>query len=184
MEPHHDGAHGREGSSVDNFALAVSHAISRLKMDSLKLKPKQIEAIRMVYENKDVFVWLPTGYGKSVCFHVLPYVFDFKLGRVGASPNKHSVVLIVCPLVSLMVDQVSELKTRGIQAAILSGNRDVEPRLTATETDVQAGKFTHLYTSPEAVIGVDRWRRMLVESPLSEQVVAVVIDEAHCVYKW
>ena len=113
----------------------------------------------MVYENKDVFVWLPTGYGKSICFHVLPYVFDFKLGRVGAPPNKHSVVLIVCPLISLMVDQVSELKTRGVQAAILSGNRDVEPRLAATEADVQAGKFTHLYTSPEAVIGVDRWRR-------------------------
>ena len=119
--------------------------------------------------------------GKSICFHVLPYVFDFKLGRVGTSPNMHSVVLIVCPLVSLMVDQVSELKTRGIQAAILSGNRDVEPRLTATETDVQEEKFTHLYTSPEAVIGVDRWR---LESPLSEQVIAVVIDEAHCVYKW
>ena len=54
----------------------------------------------------------------------------------------------------------------------------------ATEADVQAGKFTHLYTSPEAVIGVDRWRRILAESPLSEQVVAVVIDEAHYVYKW
>ena len=79
---------------------------------------------------------------------------------------------------------MSELKTRGVQAAILSGNRDVEPRLAATEADVQAGKFTHLYTSPEAVIGVDRWRRMLAENPLSEQVVAVVIDEAHCVYKW
>ena len=89
-----------EGSRVDSFALAMSHALSRLKKDSLKLKPKQIEAIRMVYENKDVFVWLPTGYGKSICFHVLPYVFDFKLGRVGAPPHKHSVVLIVCPLIS------------------------------------------------------------------------------------
>ena len=29
-----------------------------------------------------MFVWLPTGYGKSICFQVLPYVVDFKLGRL------------------------------------------------------------------------------------------------------
>ena len=99
------------------------------------------------------------GYGKSVCFQILPYIFDFKLGRVNAPPVKRSVVLIVSPLVSLMIDQVSDLKSRGVQAAVLSGNQDVEPKFTATENDVQQGKFTHLYTSPEAIVNVNRWRR-------------------------
>lgn len=60
----------------------------------------------------------------------------------------------------------------------------MEPTLTATERDVKEGSFTHLYTSPEALICVDRWRQMLVESPLSEPIVVITIDEAHCVYQW
>ena len=56
-----------------NFTSASSYALSSLKMDKLQLKAKQVEAIRMVYERRDVFVWLPTGYGKSICFQVLPY---------------------------------------------------------------------------------------------------------------
>ena len=59
-----------------NFSSAISYAPSCLKMDKLQLKAKQVEAIQVVYERTYVFVWLPTGYVKSICFQVLPYVFD------------------------------------------------------------------------------------------------------------
>ena len=113
-----------------------------------------------------------------------PTVFDFKLRRISAPPTKRSVILIVSPVLSLMIDQVSDLKSRGVQAAILSGNRDVDPKFIATESHVQEGNFSHLYSCPEAIVSADRWRQMLLKTPPSEQVVAVVIDEAHCVYKW
>ena len=184
MEPHEHEGRLHEASDESAFASGVSYALSRLKMDKMVLKPKQVEAVRPVYERKDAFVWLPTGYGKSICFQMLPYLFDFKLGRISAAPDKHSVILIISPLLSLMVNQVSDLKSRGVQAGILSGNPDVNPSFIATESHVKEGRFSHLYSCPEAIVSADRWRQLLADKPLSEQVVAIVIDEAHCVYKW
>ena len=68
-----------------------------------------------------MFLWLPTGFGKSICFQVIPFLFDYKLGRIESPLPQRSVVVVVSPLVSLMVDQVTSLRLRGVNAAILSG---------------------------------------------------------------
>ena len=57
------------------YALTASH---------LTLKEEQKRSVQAVYEGNDVFVWLPTGYGKSLCYQVLPLVFDHKLVQRGA----------------------------------------------------------------------------------------------------
>jgi len=54
-----------------------------------------------------MFVWLPTGYGKSLCYQVLPFITDYKHGVV--ETQRHSLVLVVSPLVALMVDQRSTI---------------------------------------------------------------------------
>ena len=59
------------------------------------LKTEQQEAIRQFVLGRDVFVSLPTGYGKSVCYFPLPFVFD-RLRRV----DKKSIVVVVSPLVA------------------------------------------------------------------------------------
>ena len=172
-------------TAVSDFQADVSYALSCLKRSSLVLKSGQEAAIRDVYDGSDVFVWLPTGYGKSICYQVLPYLFDSKLGRVDASPVEQCVVLIISPLISLMVDQVTALQSQGVGAAILSGNAGVDKKLLATVTDIQAGKFKLLFSSPEAaVVGPSKWKDLMLTSPLSHQIVALVVDEAHCVYKW
>ena len=51
------------------------------------LKSEQVEAIRHMYEASDVFVFLPTGFGKSICFKVLPFLFDYKHGKVGSTDS-------------------------------------------------------------------------------------------------
>ena len=61
-----------------------------------------------------MFVWLLTGYGKSLCYQVLPFLFDHT-GR-----RTDSLVVVVSPLVSLMVDQVHVLQQKGVKAAIMS----------------------------------------------------------------
>ena len=89
----------------------------------LKVKVKQEEALFHFYNGRDVFAWFPTGlYGKSICFQLISFLLDFKLNRTTVPQVERSVVLVISPLVSLMVDQVSGLQRRGVPAAILSGN--------------------------------------------------------------
>ena len=49
-----------------------------------RLKPKQLEAVEVFVSGKDMFVSLPTGYGKSVIFAILPLLFGLLLGNAAA----------------------------------------------------------------------------------------------------
>ena len=173
-----------ERSSVSSsaFSKALSHALQMLGTPDLYLKKQQAMAVRAVYDGRDVFVWLPTGFGKSVCFQTLPFVFDFKLGLVGA--QEKSVVIVVAPLVALMVDQVQSLRARNVNAVIVSsGGREgrVAGNLLATEETLDSASL--VYCSPEALVQ-HKWRDVLEKPVFSERVRAVVVDEAHCVSKW
>ena len=110
-------------ASKDDFMAAVAYALSCVKQEHLVLKQKQLEVLQNLYESRDVFVWFPTGYGKSICYQLLPFIFDMAFSRTSAPPSERSVVLVISPLVSLMVDQVSGLQKRGVPAGILSGNK-------------------------------------------------------------
>ena len=114
-------------------------------------------------------------------------MFDHKLGR--SNVGCKSVVLVVSPLVSLMVDQVTSLRSAGVGAAILcgagfpSGGR-LTDKLLVDERDIERGKFSLLFGTPEAaIVESERWRELLLGDPLHQQVVAVAVDEAHCVHK-
>ena len=61
---------------------AASYALKQLKMSYFSLKPEQRKSMEAVYDGHDVFMWLPTGYGKSLCFQALPFLMDFKRGLV------------------------------------------------------------------------------------------------------
>ena len=62
---------------------------------------------------RDVFVALPTGYGKSLIYACLPRVFDLLLNKEG------SIVLVVCPLIALTEDQVTSFRKLGLSAAFV-----------------------------------------------------------------
>ena len=82
------------------------------------IKEEQLAAAKGVYEGQDVFVCLPTGYRKSLCYQTLPFLMEHKLGGSKA-------ILVVSPLVDLMEDQVYRLKKRGVIASILSSPTSV-----------------------------------------------------------
>ena len=65
---------------------------------------KQKEATIEFVSRKDVFILLPTGYGKSVYYATIPLIFDQLRGNIG------SVVVVVSPLIALMKDQVESFK--------------------------------------------------------------------------
>ena len=96
---------------ASKFELSLSYGLSCLRLEGLEIKDKQLEGIQAIYNGKDVFLWLPTGYGKYLCYQCLPFLFDHKLSKVDLPPHKRSVV---SPVVSLMVDQVASLRGKGV----------------------------------------------------------------------
>ena len=76
------------------------------------LRVEQKTALLQFLSGNDIFVRLPTGYGKSLCYILLPLIFD----RLNTHISLSSVILVVSPLVSLMKDQMRALEGRGISA--------------------------------------------------------------------
>ena len=108
------------GSLANAWGNIVEDALRKLceVFGFERLNKHQEEALRLVVESKsDVFVNLPTGFGKSVVFQALPVVYS----HVEPSREKPPViVIVVSPLVNLMKDQVSRLTSLGISAVSLS----------------------------------------------------------------
>ena len=66
------------------FTDALSYDLSCVGLSSIALKQEQLTAIRYLYQRKDVFLWLPTGLGKSVCYEVLLFLFKFAGSKSGS----------------------------------------------------------------------------------------------------
>ena len=109
--------------------LAIKTAAERLGFK--KLKEKQIEAIKAFISGKDVFVSLPTGYGKSLIYGILPLVFNILEGLSHSdllyikrfffcfTGKERSIIVCVSPLTSLVMDQKSQFTPRGVIAGTM-----------------------------------------------------------------
>ena len=64
--------------NFEKFECALSYTLQRVRTPGMKPKPDQVLVIQSVYNGKDVFVWLPTEFGKSSCYEALPFVADWK----------------------------------------------------------------------------------------------------------
>ena len=66
--------------------------------EQFKFENQKEAIISAVLKKKDVFVSLPTSFGKSVICQALPIVFDGFTGESG------HIVIVVSPLLSLIKD--------------------------------------------------------------------------------
>ena len=64
------------------------------------MKEEEVVAVKAILEGKDIFVVLPTGYGKSLCYMALPFLFDTMGSEEG------SIIIVVTPLTAIIKDQV------------------------------------------------------------------------------
>ncbi len=125
----------------------------------------------------DVFAVLPTGSGKSLCFVALPLVFEKLRGDQGLSSI---VVVYNSPLISLMKDQVQKYNGKGVKCAFIGQ----ESESLCLEECVLNREYHVVYSSPESLLRNDKWRNMLSSTVYQESLVAIVVDEAHCVDSW
>ena len=139
-----------------------------------KLNEHQKVAIsKLVIERKDVFVNLPTGYGKSLIFQSLPLVFDSLTKESG------HIVLVLSPLLTLIDDQIQNLRALGLSYVSLS-HLNTEDEMKA----VEKGEYQVVYATPEAVLKNKRWRQMLHNSVFKSKLCAIAVDEAHVIKQW
>lgn len=144
-----------------------------------ELKPEQREAIMAFAGGRDVFISLPTGYGKSICYGCLPALFTRLKGKAEDGTGQGCVAVVVTPLVSIMKDQTREFNKRGVLSVYISGSMQQQD-----EDDLLQGLFSLVYISPELLLCCRKWREMLMSDIFKERMVGFVVDEAHCVKKW
>lgn len=128
-------------------------------------RPKQKEIILSVLGGNDTLGLLPTGGGKSITFQVPALVLG-------------GVTIVVTPLISLMKDQVDNLRQRSVPAVYLhSGLTRAEHKLAMDKC--RLGKARLLYVSPEKLKS-----KTFVEALRTMDVRLIAVDEAHCISQW
>ena len=159
------------------FSTALAYSLEQLGLSHVVFKEEQRAAIKSMYEGRDVFVCLPTGFGKSLCYQTLPFVLDYK----GGSSTSSNAVIVVSPLIALMEDQVSGLRRRGVKSSIITSSAGVTKEYICTEEGLATDNL--FFCSPEAIVS-PKWLETFERPEFSGRVVALVVDEAHCVSKW
>ena len=143
--------------------------------DSLKkyfgfstFKGRQEDIISTLLEGRDVFVLMPTGGGKSLCYQ-LPALMS------------EGTAIVVSPLIALMKNQVDAINglfsEEGI-AHVLNSSLNKSQTKTVME-DIRSGKTKLLYVAPESLIK-EEYLDFLKEVKIS----FFAIDEAHCISEW
>jgi ATP-dependent DNA helicase RecQ len=125
----------------------------------------QFKIINAVLDGKDTLAIMPTGGGKSLCYQIPALFLD-------------GITLVVSPLISLMQDQVMNLKETGVEAVFLNSSLSYQASQKAKEK-ILKGKVKIVYVSPEGILSPHL-------SVFFEQVEVslIAIDEAHCVSQW
>ena len=132
-----------------------------------EFRPLQKDIITNVLKGHDTLAVMPTGGGKSLCYQLPALIMQ-------------GITIVVSPLISLMQDQVSSLKTAGIQSAFLNSTQSWE-EYCKTIDEIKSGQIKIIYVSPEG-LATNKIRELL--SSLELEISCITIDEAHCVSQW
>ncbi len=128
-------------------------------------RPLQEDIIDSVIQGNDTLVLMPTGGGKSLCYQI-------------PALAKEGICLVVSPLISLMKDQVQQLRDRGIKATCLvSGTTGIEQEIIFN--NCIHGNVKLLYVSPERLR-----QRVFIEHFRQMKISMIAVDEAHCISQW
>ena len=127
-------------------------------------RPGQKEVIERVLDGGDVIALLPTGMGKSLCYQLPGYIFK-------------KPVLIVSPLLSLMQDQVDQMK-QFKEKRVVALNSFLNP-MQKRATIQYLHDYRFIFISPEMLL-----QEQVQQKLNSMELSLIVVDEAHCISQW
>ena len=132
----------------------------------------QLAALRELLSGRDCAVLLPTGGGKSIIYQLAAFCLP---GRT----------LVIDPLVSLMDDQVTNLRRHGVDRTVALSRYTTKRGLTDDLLrQVAAGDPLFIFVTPER-LQQERFRQTLRQLSYSDTPISqAVVDEAHCVSEW
>ncbi|QRG69875.1 RecQ family ATP-dependent DNA helicase [Brevibacillus choshinensis] len=142
---------------LDNLQAHFGHS---------SFRPGQEDIISRVMEGRNVLAILATGGGKSITYQLPALLLP-------------GITVVVSPLISLMMDQVQQLRTRRkIPATYLNSSQDYSESRDVLR-ELANGAYKLLYVSPEKL------QQPYVQAVLKRVGVSLVaIDEAHCISQW
>ena len=170
------------------YSKAIQNLQTIFKIKSLRnLQPK---AIKTALQLKSQIIVMATGGGKSLCYQLPATVLD-------------GVTIVVSPLIALMMDQIQNLKEKGIEAVAVSSMNGVKEKNlimkrllggdTSTKSKNKKGKqlssqtkqkpIKLVYCTPELIQTV-RFRAVMDTLYKRNQLSLFAIDEAHCLSIW
>lgn len=141
------------------------HQILKETFGYTSFRLEQLGVINSILDGDDTLAIMPTGGGKSLCYQI-PALYS------------KGVTLVISPLISLMQDQVMNLKEHGVEAVFLNSSLTYQES-EATKRKILQGKIKLIYVSPEGILS-PRLSDFFEKVDIS----LIAIDEAHCVSQW
>ena len=134
--------------------------------DSFKWNQEAI--INNILQNKDTFVIMPTGGGKSLCYQLPALIKD-------------GTAIIISPLIALMKNQVDSIRSFGTETNVahFMNSSLNKQEITQVKKDIVAGNTKLLYVAPETITKEEN-----IDFLKSIQISFYAIDEAHCISEW
>lgn len=131
--------------------------------DSFRKPQKEI--IDAIVNNNDTLAIMPTGGGKSICYQISALMMP-------------GVTLVISPLISLMKDQVDNIKDTGISAAYINSSISFG-EIQNILNKASLGEYKLIYVAPERLQS-NEFLSIISDIKISQ----IAIDEAHCVSQW
>lgn len=131
-------------------------------------KGNQFEIIESLLDGKDVFVLMPTGGGKSLCYQ-LPALLS------------EGTAIVISPLIALMKNQVDSMRNYGEDDGIAHflNSSLTKSQVEKVKNDIMVGKTKLLYVAPESFTKEENMAFIK-----QMKVSFYAIDEAHCISEW
>lgn len=152
--------------NIDQKTLDEIYHINKKYFHHDNFKGMQLKAIKLALERKDLFIMMPTGGGKSLCYQ-LP-------GKI-----QGGLTVVISPLKSLIFDQIKKLEKLNLSVKTLCSEliNDYNDYLQILN-DIESGKVLFLYITPEKLIQTDVLN-FFTRLYNKNQITRFVFDEAH-----